>query len=197
MRKYSIGDRRMNMCDCWINSDGKSLKYLQKKPAVVPLYPPPTLRGMPWEWTQVLHLDNLVTNFQSHGNACIDGLQHNSWSHLRPSICMDSGDYNVSFLCSWDILTSQMCCWPLVNIQKIFRIILSCANPWPLTALYWKKQNTLCCTVFYKSYITSGICRVCLALFLPSSRTVTSVSFHFTIVFEIIHKIMEYSRDHF
>ena len=81
--------------------------------------------------------------------------------------------------------------------NKIFRIILSCANPWPLTALYWKRQNIPCGTVFYKSYTTSGICRVCLALFLPSSRTVTSVSFHFSVVFEIIYKIMEYSRAHF
>jgi len=65
---------------------------LQKKPAVVPLSLPPIQHGMPWDSTQVLHLDRLVTNFQSHGNACIDGLQHNPWSHMRRSICMDSGD---------------------------------------------------------------------------------------------------------
>ena len=77
MRKCSIGDRWMNVCDCWINSDGKILYYLQKKPAVVPLSAPPIQHGMTWDWTQVLHRDRLVTNFQSHGNASIDGLQHN------------------------------------------------------------------------------------------------------------------------
>jgi len=49
MRKYSIGDRSMNMCECWINSDGENLKYLQKKPAVVPLSPPPIQHGMTWD----------------------------------------------------------------------------------------------------------------------------------------------------
>jgi hypothetical protein len=69
----------------------------------------------------------------------------------------------------------------IVEHTTIFRITLSCANPWPLTAVYWKRQNTPCGTVFYKSYTTSGICRVCLPLFLLSSRTVTSVSLHFSI----------------